>query len=114
MPILLHAPRAELESLLDRYAREFEWYSFCLMCGHVPACGQDALQALYQAQARWRGSRMQELYPLVCAHWDVVHLAHQLADARSELQRKPLEAVLRRAKAHHREAMRALRDTWAG
>jgi hypothetical protein len=112
MPILLQAPRAELTSLLDAYAREFEWYAFCLVCSHMPERGQESLQALYQAQARWRGSRMQELYPLVCAHWDVVHLAHQMADARSELQRKPLELMLRNAKVRHRAAMRALRETW--
>ena len=69
MPFLLQAPRTELTTLLDAYARDFEWYAFCLVCGHVPERGQQALQALYQAQARWRGSRMQELYPLVCAHW---------------------------------------------
>lgn len=112
MPILLQAPRAELKTLLDVYAREFEWYAFCLVCGHVPERGQQSLQALYQAQARWRGSRMQELYPLVCAHWDVVHLAHQMADARSELQRKPLDLMLRNAKVRHRAAMQALRETW--
>ena len=112
MPILLQAPRQELATLLDAYARGFEWYAFCLVCGHTPQRGQDSLQALYQAQARWRGSRMQELYPLVCAHWDVVHLAHQMADARSDLQRGPLELKLRDAKVRHRAAMRALRDTW--
>lgn len=112
MAILLHAPRAELAALLDAYAREFDWYSFCLVCGHAPARGQDTLQALYQAQARWRGSRMQELYPLVCAHWDVVHLAHQMADARCEMQRKPLEPILRDAKRRHRAAVRTLRKAW--
>ena len=112
MPILLQAPRAEFATLLDAYVREFEWYAFCLVCGHVPARGQDSLQALYQAQARWRGSHMQELYPLVCAHWDVVHLAHQMADARSEAQRRPLEVFLRNAKVRHRAAARALRETW--
>jgi hypothetical protein len=112
MPFSLHAPLAELETLLDDYAREFEWYSFCLMCGHAPAGGQDTLQALYQAQARWRGSRMQELFPLVCAHWDVVHLAHQMADARFEAQRRALEPILRHAKAHHRDAVRSLREVW--
>jgi len=112
MPLLLQASRAELTTLLDAYARDFEWYAFCLVCGHTPERGQESLQALYQGQARWRGSRMQELYPLVCAHWDVVHLAHQMADARSELQRQPLDLLLRNAKVRHRAAMRALRESW--
>lgn len=112
MSTLLQAPRTEHAALLDAYAREFDWYAFCLVCGHLPARGQDALQALYQAQARWRGSRMQELYPLVCAHWDVVQLAHRVAQARGEPQRKPLVVLLRRAKAQHRDALRDLREAW--
>lgn len=110
--LLLHTPSAELPLLLDDYANDFEWYSFCLAWGHTPSQGQDRLQSLYQCQARWRGHRMQELYPLVCAHWDVVNLSHDLAQARSEAARKPLEGLLRRAKAHHRAQVRALRAAW--
>lgn len=112
MSSLLHAPRTELASLLDDYASDFEWYSFCLVCGHSPPRGQDRLQSLYQSQARWRGSRMQELYPLVCAHWDVVNLAHDLSQTRNQLERKPLEGLLRRAQAHHRQQVQALRALW--
>ncbi|TFZ06329.1 hypothetical protein EZ313_06695 [Ramlibacter henchirensis] len=112
MPSLLHAPLTELESLLDAYADGFEWYCFCLVCGHQQPAGHDTLQELYQSQARWRGGRMRELYPLVCAHWDVVNLAHEIADAKTEVERKPLLALLRQAKARHRRAVQALRATW--
>jgi hypothetical protein len=112
MPTLLHAPRTELMGLLDAYATEFEWHCFCLACGHAPPRGHDALQSLYQAQARWRGSRMGELYPLVCAHWDVVNLANELSQVRTEVQRVPVQQSLREAKARHRGVVQGLRAGW--
>ena len=112
MPTLLHAPRAELVALLDSYANDFEWYCFCLACGHAPARGHDTLQALYQAQARWRGSRMGELYPLVCAHWDVLSFVHRMAESGDEPQRLASQQQLREAKARHRGVVQALRGAW--
>jgi hypothetical protein len=112
MAILLHAPLAQHAALLDAYADEFDWYCFCLVCGHLPAGSDDTLQALYQLQARWRGNRMQELFPLVCAHWDVVNLAREMARTHTEPERRPLERLLRLAKAHHRKVVRDLRATW--
>lgn len=112
MPTLLQAPRASLLSLLDAYATDFEWYCFCLACGHAPARHHDTLQALYQAQARWRGRRMGELYPLVCAHWDAVKLAQQVAGATYDPQRRSLQLRLREAKARHRGVVQGLRGAW--
>src|SRR5688500_12923316 len=108
MAILLQAPRAQHAALLDAYADDFDWYSFCLAFGHAPANTDDTLQALYQLQARWRGHRMQELFPLVCAHWDVVNLAREMARCHGEPERRPLERLLRHAKAHHRKVVRDL------
>lgn len=112
MSTLLRAPRTTLLALLDAYATDFEWYCFCLACGHSPARQHDTLQALYQAQARWQGGRMGELYPLVCAHWDAVNLAHQMAGATFDPQRRSLQRSLREAKARHRGVVQALRGAW--
>lgn len=112
MTVLIHPPPARLLALLDHYASDFEWYCFCLACGHAPARGHDTLQALYQGQARWRGNRMGELYPLVCAHWDVLNLVHQMAAARTDPQRQALQLQLREAKARQRGVVQALRSAW--
>ena len=109
---LLQAPRASLLALLEAYATDFEWYCFCLACGHSPGRSQETLQALYQAQARWRGRRMGELYPLVCAHWDAVNLAQQLAATGPEPQRRDVQQALREAKARHRAAVQQLQAAW--
>lgn len=112
MTIQLQAPCADFDTLLGDYARDFDWYCFCLSCGHVPARGDDPLQSIYQAQARWRGHRMQELYPLVCAHWDVVNLATRLSASPTEPQQRPLLGLMRAAKARHRAALQVLRQSW--
>jgi hypothetical protein len=112
MPIQLQNPPTEFATLLEDYVQDFEWHCFCLACGHSPTREDDPLQALYEAQARWRGHRMQELYPLVCAHWDVVNLAAQIADAQSETQWLALDRLLREAKSRHRAAAGTLRRTW--
>jgi hypothetical protein len=111
---LMHTQtRNEQLTLLDLYAADFDWYCFCIACGHAPRRGSDALQALYQSQAWHRGSRMRELYPLVCAHWDAVNLAHQLARANDDFARQRLQRALREAKARHRGVMDGLRAVWA-
>ncbi|TFZ07865.1 hypothetical protein [Ramlibacter humi] len=112
---LLHPDRTlEQLALLEVYAAEFDWYCFCLVCGHAPGRGQDTLQSLYQAQARRRGNRMRELYPLVCAHWDAVNLANQMAQARDDWTRARLHSRLREAKVRHRTVVQSLRGAWAG
>jgi len=98
---------------LEAYERDFEWFCFCLACGHVPAGGYLRLQELYLAHASSLrpGS---EIFPLVCAHWDAVNAAHEMAAARNPGYRLPAQDKLREAKARHREAARALRAAWAG
>ncbi len=112
--LLLRNARADLIVHLDAYAADFEWYCFCMACGHAPSRGHESLQSLYLAQARHQGARMAELYPLVCAHWDAVNAARDLAECRHERDREALQRALREAKARHRSVAQKLRAAWQG
>ncbi len=102
-----------LTAMLGEYARDFDWFCFCLSIGHSPAGGHQLLQRLYLRHAR-TGRPGSEIYPLVTAHWDCVNAAYELAAARNPNYRLPAQQRVRQARLLHRRAVRALQQAWTG
>lgn len=102
--------RTALIATLDAYQREVEWSCACLACGHAPAGGHQALQALYREHADRRAEP--GLYPLVCAHWETLNAAYALAGTHRADQRHAATQRLREARAWHRIQVQALRQAW--
>ena len=103
--------RTALIATLDAYQRDVEWSCACLACGHAPAGGHEALQALYREHAR-RHARP-GLYPLVSAHWETMNAAYALAGAPGRAQRDAARQRLREARAWHRIQVQTLRQAWS-
>lgn len=106
----LHDHRAALIATLDAYQRDIEWSCACLACGHAPAGGHQALQAVYREHANGRARR--DLYPLVAAHWETMNAAYDLAGTHRPDQRHAAQQRLKEARAWHRIQVQALRLAW--